>query len=157
VIAWTSPRTTQLLHQRGDLARLAHIGLVLHEISGFGREPGSAPLALGGLGNGLAGGLGAADSATARDFVELSKTVAPEPEGERGRSRRHAGQCSAMCTTAILFRPGTSVAEIADELVLFPLTAKTHVARLFSKLDARDRAQLVVGAYETGLIVPGER
>jgi DNA-binding NarL/FixJ family response regulator len=52
---------------------------------------------------------------------------------------------------------GLSNAEIADELVLSPLTAKTHVARLFSKLDARDRAQLVVVAYESGLVVPGER
>jgi DNA-binding NarL/FixJ family response regulator len=52
---------------------------------------------------------------------------------------------------------GLSNAEIADELVLSPLTAKTHVARLFSKLDARDRAQLVVAAYESGLVVPGER
>jgi DNA-binding NarL/FixJ family response regulator len=52
---------------------------------------------------------------------------------------------------------GLSNVEIADELVLSPLTAKTHVARLFSKLDARDRAQLVVVAYETGLVVPGER
>jgi DNA-binding NarL/FixJ family response regulator len=52
---------------------------------------------------------------------------------------------------------GLSNTEIADELVLSPLTAKTHVARLFSKLDARDRAQLVVVAYETGLVVPGER
>ena len=38
---------------------------------------------------------------------------------------------------------------------LSPLTAKTHVARLFMKLGARDRAQLVVVAYETGLVVPG--
>ncbi len=52
---------------------------------------------------------------------------------------------------------GLSNAEIAGELVLSPLTAKTHVARLFSKLDARDRAQLVVRAYESGLVVPGER
>jgi DNA-binding NarL/FixJ family response regulator len=52
---------------------------------------------------------------------------------------------------------GLSNGEIADELVLSPLTAKTHVARLFSKLDARDRAQLVVVAYETGLVVPGAR
>jgi len=52
---------------------------------------------------------------------------------------------------------GLSNAEIADELVLSPLTAKTHVARLFQKLDARDRAQLVVLAYETGLVIPGER
>ena len=52
---------------------------------------------------------------------------------------------------------GLSNSEIADELVLSPLTAKTHVARLFSKLDARDRAHLVILAYETGLVVPGGR
>ena len=51
---------------------------------------------------------------------------------------------------------GLSNAEIAETLVLSPLTAKTHVARLFGKLDARDRAQLVVTAYETGLVVPGQ-
>jgi DNA-binding CsgD family transcriptional regulator len=39
--------------------------------------------------------------------------------------------------------------------VLSPLTAKTHVARVFTKLGARDRAQLVVLAYETGLVVAG--
>jgi len=52
---------------------------------------------------------------------------------------------------------GLSNGEIADELVLSPLTAKTHVARLFTKLAARDRAQLVVLAYETGLVVAGRR
>lgn len=50
---------------------------------------------------------------------------------------------------------GASNVEIAEALVVSPLTAKTHVARLFAKLDARDRAQLVVIAYESGLIVPG--
>jgi len=49
---------------------------------------------------------------------------------------------------------GLSNVEIAERLVLSPLTAKTHVARLFMKLRARDRAQLVVTAYETGLVVP---
>jgi DNA-binding CsgD family transcriptional regulator len=47
---------------------------------------------------------------------------------------------------------GLSNHEIAEHLVLSPLTAKTHVSRLFLKLGARDRAQLVVIAYETGLV-----
>ena len=45
--------------------------------------------------------------------------------------------------------------EIAEELFVSPATAKTHVSRSMSKLDARDRAQLVVIAYETGLVTPG--
>ena len=45
--------------------------------------------------------------------------------------------------------------EIGRELFLSPLTAKTHVSRIMSKLGARDRVQLVVVAYETGLVVPG--
>jgi DNA-binding NarL/FixJ family response regulator len=48
---------------------------------------------------------------------------------------------------------GLSNAEIGERLVVSPLTAKTHVARLFMKLAARDRAQLVITAYETGLVV----
>jgi DNA-binding NarL/FixJ family response regulator len=45
--------------------------------------------------------------------------------------------------------------EIAQRLFLSPLTAKTHVSRIMQKLHARDRAQLVVIAYESGLITPG--
>jgi DNA-binding NarL/FixJ family response regulator len=45
--------------------------------------------------------------------------------------------------------------EIGRELFLSPLTAKTHVSRIMSKLAARDRVQLVVVAYETGLVIPG--
>ncbi|MFC4140647.1 MULTISPECIES: response regulator transcription factor [unclassified Microbacterium] len=45
--------------------------------------------------------------------------------------------------------------EIAAELFLSPLTAKTHVSRILSKLQARDRVHLVVIAYETGLVAPG--
>ncbi|MFK4089468.1 response regulator [Kribbella sp. NPDC020789] len=50
---------------------------------------------------------------------------------------------------------GLSNEEIAERLVLSPLTAKTHVNRAMMKLDARDRAQLVVIAYQTGLVRPG--
>lgn len=45
--------------------------------------------------------------------------------------------------------------EIAAELYVSPLTAKTHVSRILAKLGARDRTQLVVIAYETGLVTPG--
>jgi DNA-binding NarL/FixJ family response regulator len=50
---------------------------------------------------------------------------------------------------------GRSNAEIAEHLYMSPATAKTHVVRILSKLHARDRAQLVVLAYETGLVRPG--
>jgi DNA-binding NarL/FixJ family response regulator len=50
---------------------------------------------------------------------------------------------------------GLSNEEIADRLVVSPATAKTHVSRAMTKLRARDRAQLVVFAYESGLVRPG--
>ncbi|MBD1543243.1 response regulator transcription factor [Arthrobacter sp. IA7] len=50
---------------------------------------------------------------------------------------------------------GLNNAEIAERLVITPLTAKTHVSRIMTKLLVRDRAQLVVLAYESGLVRPG--
>ena len=52
---------------------------------------------------------------------------------------------------------GLSNDEIADRMVISPLTAKTHVNRAMTKLHARDRAQLVVFAYESGLVTPRGR
>ena len=54
-----------------------------------------------------------------------------------------------------LVAAGMSNDEIAAVLYMSPLTAKTHVSRAMAKLGARDRAQLVVTAYETGLVRPG--
>jgi DNA-binding NarL/FixJ family response regulator len=51
---------------------------------------------------------------------------------------------------------GLSNAEIAEQLYMSHATAKTHVSHLLQKLRARDRAQLVVAAYEAGVVVPGE-
>lgn len=55
----------------------------------------------------------------------------------------------------VLVAGGHSNAEIAGVLVMSPARSKTHVSRLLMKLAARDRAQLVMRAYETGLVTPG--
>ncbi|MFJ6650866.1 response regulator [Streptomyces sp. NPDC091290] len=46
--------------------------------------------------------------------------------------------------------------QIADRMVISPMTAKTHINRAMTKLHARDRAQLVIHAYESGLVSPGD-
>jgi DNA-binding NarL/FixJ family response regulator len=53
-----------------------------------------------------------------------------------------------------LVAQGLSNDQIADRMVITPLTAKTHVNRAMTKLHARDRAQLVILAYESGLVTP---
>ena len=54
-----------------------------------------------------------------------------------------------------LVATGRSNQEIADQLVISPHTAKTHVNRIMAKVYAHDRAQLVILAYESGLVTPG--
>lgn len=55
-----------------------------------------------------------------------------------------------------LIAAGLTNAEIAARLFISPLTCKSHVSRILTKLEARDRTQLVVIAYESGLVVPGQ-
>lgn len=77
------------------------------------------------------------------------------------RSKEPAAADALACLTErerevmALVGIGLSNEEIARRLVVSPLTAKTHVSRTMVKLGARDRAQLVVLAYESGLVRPG--
>ncbi|MFF9340144.1 response regulator [Streptomyces sp. NPDC014773] len=79
-----------------------------------------------------------------------------DPSGRRPDS---AGRLDALTERERevlgLVGAGLSNDEIAGRLVLSPATAKTHVSRIMTKLGGRDRAQLVVLAYETGMITPG--
>jgi DNA-binding NarL/FixJ family response regulator len=82
--------------------------------------------------------------------------------GEFARRITSGGRCTAdqlarvltereMEVLAMVAR-GLSNGEIAEELTISPATAKTHVAHLLTKLDARDRIQLVIIAYQSGLV-----
>jgi DNA-binding NarL/FixJ family response regulator len=86
---------------------------------------------------GGAGGDGAGGAAPRKEPPELAALTAREREVVR------------------LVAAGLSNEDIAGQLVVSPLTAKTHVSRAMAKAGARDRAQLVVFAYETGLVTPG--
>jgi DNA-binding NarL/FixJ family response regulator len=90
-----------------------------------------------------------------RRLIEAFVEQADSAPGGAEEDGRLEGLTAREREVLALVGEGLSNAEIADRLVLSPLTAKTHVARLFMKLGARDRAQLVVLAYETGLVVPG--
>ncbi len=81
------------------------------------------------------------------EFAARSKEPAALPELARLTERER----EVMALVGI----GLSNEEIARRLVVSPLTAKTHVSRTMVKLGARDRAQLVVLAYESGLVRPG--
>ncbi|GGM55518.1 DNA-binding response regulator [Micromonospora sonchi] len=59
--------------------------------------------------------------------------------------------------TVALVAQGLSNDQVAERMVISPLTAKTHINRAMAKLNARDRAQLVVLAYESGLVTPRHR
>ena len=71
-------------------------------------------------------------------------------------ARRVAGEITDREREVLrLVGEGLNNAEIAERLFITPLTAKTHVSRIMTKLLVRDRAQLVVLAYESGLVRPG--
>lgn len=72
-----------------------------------------------------------------------------------GAGQRLAALTSRELEAVKLVALGLSNAEIAERLVISPLTAKTHITRAIAKLEVRDRVQLVILAYESGLVRPG--
>lgn len=90
-----------------------------------------------------------APSVTRRLIEEFAARPEPAPP-----ARAVTGITGREREVLVLVGRGMSNREIADHLVISVATAKAHVARLFSKLDARDRVQLVIIAYEMGLVTP---
>ncbi|AWZ17756.1 DNA-binding response regulator [Streptomyces sp. ICC1] len=99
-----------------------------------------------------------APSVTRRLIEEFA--ARPEPAGPSARPDSSARRSVADAVTdrerevLTLVGRGLSNAEIAARLSISVATAKAHLARLFTKLDARDRVQLVILAYEAGLVAP---
>jgi DNA-binding NarL/FixJ family response regulator len=92
-----------------------------------------------------------APSVTRRLIAELAArpVQAPSPPAELAALTERERE------VLVLVGRGLSNAEIAERLYVSPATAKTHVSHIMTKLYARDRAQLVVLAYESGLVRPG--
>ncbi|NQW92185.1 response regulator transcription factor [Curtobacterium sp. VKM Ac-2861] len=86
-----------------------------------------------------------------RSLIEAYATHAKPASLAPGLGVLTAREREVMQLVAI----GLTNTEIAEQLFVSPLTTKTHVSRAMIKLGARDRAQLVVFAYETGLVTPG--
>lgn len=87
----------------------------------------------------------------------IAEFVAPTPRADRLASQALESLTEREATVLQLVAAGLSNNEIANRLVLSEATVKTHVSRVLAKVDARDRAQLVVFAYESGLVRPGQQ
>lgn len=96
------------------------------------------------------GGALIAPTITRRLIAEFAGRITPpEPSPRLGRLTEREREVMRLVSA------GLSNDEIAARLVLSPATAKTHVSRIMTKLEVRDRSQLVVLAYESGMVSPG--
>jgi DNA-binding NarL/FixJ family response regulator len=91
--------------------------------------------------------------ATRRLITEIASQPDPQQPSPEQLDELTAREREVMALVAA----GLSNQEIAEQLVVSLATARTHVSRVLRKVDARDRAQLVVLAYETGLVQPSPR
>jgi DNA-binding NarL/FixJ family response regulator len=92
-----------------------------------------------------------APSVTRRLIEEFARRPGARPADDAGLRLLTEREREVL----VLVARGLANAEIAERLVVTEGTVKTHVSRVLAKLHARDRAQLVAAAYETGLITPG--
>ena len=92
-----------------------------------------------------------APAVTRRLLDEIARRPVPGRAGDR-----LADLTPRETEVLVLVAEGLSNAEISGRLFLSPATTKTHVSRILTKLGARDRAQLVAVAYETGLVRPAD-
>ncbi|MGH2556756.1 MAG: response regulator [Actinomycetota bacterium] len=99
----------------------------------------------------VAGGEALLSPSVTKRLIEEFAAHAREPQPTAALDQLTAREREVMALVAV----GLSNDEIAQRLFVSPATAKTHVSRAMVKLGARDRAQLVVIAYESGLVRPG--
>ena len=99
----------------------------------------------------VAGGDALLSPGVTRRLIEVFATRSREPRPARDLEQLTDREREVMALVAA----GLSNEDIGRRLFMSPATAKTHVNRAMTKLGARDRAQLVVAAYETGLVRPG--
>jgi DNA-binding NarL/FixJ family response regulator len=105
----------------------------------------------------VAAGEALLDPSVTRNLISrFLATGGSRPSGPSAETRQQLGRLTDRERQVLLLvAQGRSNAEIADLLVIAESTAKTHVKRVLGKIDAHDRAQAVVFAYHSGLIVGG--
>jgi DNA-binding NarL/FixJ family response regulator len=132
--------TRRLISEFARIPPLGTVGPVASSLPAAGRAAGP-----GDSGSRLSGG-GARGQASWASSRTPAESASPRADQVTGLLT------DRECEVLRLVAAGLSNAEIAGRLRISPATAKTHVAHLLTKLDARDRVQLVIIAYQAGLI-----